>query len=61
MLGQWEIFKDRIRIHNCLFIQDKRINHIQIVFSGYNLILVKVFGYGKKLLLESNSGNCFGM
>ena len=34
---------------------------IQILFSGYNLILVKAFGHGKKLLSESNSGNCFGM
>ena len=31
------------------------------MFSGYNLILVKVFGCSKKLLSESDSGNCFGM
>ena len=60
-LWQWEIFKDRIRIHNCLFTQDKRIICIQILFSGYNLILVKAFGCGKKLLSESDSGKCFGM
>ena len=35
--------------------------YIQILFSGYNLILVKAFGCGKKLLTESDSGNCFGM
>ena len=54
MFGQWEIFKDEIRTHNCLFTQDKRINRIQILFSGYNLILVKAFGCGNKLLLESD-------
>ena len=31
------------------------------LFSRYNLILVKAFGRGKKLLSESDSGNCFGM
>jgi hypothetical protein len=61
MLVQWEIFKDGIRIDNCLFTQDKIIICIQILFSGYNLILVKAFGCGKKLLSESDSGNCFGM
>ena len=60
-LWRWAIFKDGIRIHNCLFTQDKRIICIQILFSGYNLILVKAFGCGKKLLLESDSSNCFGM
>jgi hypothetical protein len=60
-LWQWEIFEDGIRIHNCLFNQDKRIICIQILFSGDNLILVKAFGCGKKSLSESDSGNCFGM
>ena len=50
-----------IRIHNCLFTQDKRIICIQILFLGYNLILVKAFSCGKKLLLESDSGNCLGI
>ena len=44
----WQrIFKDRIRVHNCLFTQDRRIICIQILFSGYNLILFKVFGCSK--------------
>jgi len=60
-LCQWEIFKDGIRIHNCLFTQDKRIICIQILFSGDNLILVKAFGCGKKSLSESDSSKCFGM
>ena len=60
-LWQREIFKDGIRIHNCLFTQDKRIICIQILFSGYNLILGKAFGCSEKLLSQSDSINCFGM
>jgi hypothetical protein len=60
-LWQGEIFKDGIRVHNCLFTQNKKIISIQILFSGDNLILVKAFGCGKKSLSESDSSNCFGM
>ena len=46
-LWWWGIFKDGIGIHSCLFIQDKRIIHIQILFSGYNLNTDYSFVLGK--------------